>query len=359
MTNDEQTIIETAVQWLNHSSAVVQPVFLVTVAKTWGSSPRSVGSIMAINYKGEYIGSVSGGCVEPDLVNNLIHTEHKNSFPVIYKYGINKEESQRFGLPCGGCLELVIEELETPAQLQPVLDKISQRQTITRHVCLTTGEVSFSNHLSSHDFKYDKHSMVKLFGPDWCLLIIGANHLSQFVAKFALTLDYKVIVCDPREQQAINWRVDQTELETGMPDDVVKRYSGDPRCAIITLAHEPNLDDMALMEALDSNAFYVGALGSKSTSDNRRKRLKTLGVSETGIINLHGPIGLPIGSHTPAEIAISIIAEITAVRNGKQLQLSTIKASQNIDQKKTVSQHGDIPPHLASVTQANQINEYN
>ncbi|NOX43767.1 MAG: XdhC family protein [Gammaproteobacteria bacterium] len=328
----DHEVLESAIHWLEHiAQQPAKPqafIYFITVIKTWGSSPRPVGSVMAINPNGYTVGSVSGGCVEQTLRDQLSNSAHNpHNFPQLFKYGISKAEAQRFGLPCGGCLELVVEKLDTSAQLQTALDKIEKRQLISRHVCINTGEVSFSNNIPDSDFSYSPNSINKVFGPSWHLLIIGAGHLSQIIASMALALNYHVIVCDPRKNYMKNWHIELTEMDEGMPDDVVKKTVTDSRCAVLALTHDANLDDMALMEALDSCAFYVGALGSKKTNDNRRKRLVALGVSNHGINRLHGPIGLPIGSRTPAEIAVSILAELTAIRHGKKLVLS----DQNFD----------------------------
>jgi len=345
-THSDYEIINTAINWLDQLKQQQDPqqgyIYFITVVKTWGSSPRPVGSIMAINYNGFTAGSVSGGCIEQTLSKQL-ENSHSSHFPILLKYGINKEESQRFGLPCGGSLELVVEKLDIVAQLRPLQESMNQHQRIVRHICLATGEISFSSQIPDMEFEYNTNSINRVFGPDWRLLIIGAGHLSQIVATMALTLDYHVIICDPRENYKNDWPVEHTDFETDMPDDVVKKIVTDTRCAVLALTHDPNLDDMALMEALDSRASYVGALGSQSTNDNRRHRLKALGVSKEGIEKLHGPIGLPIGSHTPAEIAISIFAELTALRNGKTLKLidQQTHSTQHIQPAKT-----DKHPHV-------------
>jgi len=325
---NDYEIIDTAINWLDQLNQQPGYIYFITVVKTWGSSPRPVGSIMAINHNGLTTGSVSGGCIEQTLSKKLANS-HSNHFPILLKYGINKKESQRFGLPCGGSLELVVEKLDNAAQLRPLQQSINQHRRIVRHICLATGEISFSSRIPDIEFEYNTNSINRVFGPDWRLLIIGAGHLSQIVATMALTLDYHVIICDPRENYKKNWPVEHTEFETDMPDDVVKKIVTNTRCAVLALTHDPNLDDTALMEALDSSASYVGALGSQSTNDSRRHRLKALGVSKEGIEKLHGPIGLPIGSHTPAEIAISIFAELTAFRNGKILKLINQQAHSN------------------------------
>ena len=157
--------------------------------------------------------------------------------------------------------------------------------------------------------------MRKVFGPQWRMLLIGANHLARYVTQFALALDYQVQVCDPREEYRQEWDLPQAPLTKIMPDDAVLALEHYQRSIILTLTHDPKLDDMALMEALNTDAFYIGALGSKLSSDQRRERMRYLGIPEANLARLHAPVGLDIGSRTPAEIAISIMAAITAQRN--------------------------------------------
>ena len=147
------------------------------------------------------------------------------------------------------------------------------------------------------------------------MLLIGANELARYVGQIGRMLEYRVRVCDPRNDYALDWAEVGLELTELSPDDAVRRLADHPRSVILTLAHDPRLDDMALMEALESHAFYVGALGSKRTSADRLERLSELGLSPEAIARLHAPVGLPIGSHTPAEIAVAITAEVTAERN--------------------------------------------
>jgi xanthine dehydrogenase accessory factor len=154
------------------------------------------------------------------------------------------------------------------------------------------------------------------------MLLIGAGHLSQYVSQLALMLDYRVIVCEPREEYAQAWQLDGTELTTMMPDDAVQHYALQPRSIVLTLTHDPKLDDMALLDALGSSAFYVGAIGSQRNCDARRQRLRELGVPARHIQRLHAPVGLPIGSHTPPEIALSIMADITQQRNVVSVSLT-------------------------------------
>jgi len=307
----DREVIETAIGWLEtgHRPA------LVTVARTWGSSPRPAGSLMLMRNDGVYTGSVSGGCVEEDLVARYRDRQIGEAFPTLVDYGINQADAARLGLPCGGRLELLVERLDSPVQLHMLLDRIKTNALMTRRVCLNTGEISLHPASAGDEFCYADGFLSKVFGPRWQLLLIGAGHLSHYVAQIALMLDYRVIVCDPRESY------EQHDIDAGverlncMPDEAVQACSGNPRCMVLALTHDPKLDDMALLDALQSPAFYVGAIGSRQNSDRRRERLGTLGVSADQLRRLHAPVGLPIGSRSPPEIAVSIMAEITALRN--------------------------------------------
>ena len=307
----DQQILETAIEWIQQGH---KPA-LVTVAKTWGSSPRPAGSLMLMRDDGIHVGSVSGGCVEEDLVARYRDKQLSDTFPTMIDYGVDKQQATRFGLPCGGRLELCIEQLESAEQLTALLNKCKRHEIIIRRVCLNTGEVSLHKAQASDEFSYTPDDIKKVFGPRWQILIIGAGHLSQYVAQMAAMLDYHVIICDPREEYRQAWSLNDIELISIMPDDAVTQYASHPRSIVLALTHDPKLDDMALMNALTSNAFYIGALGSKRSNDSRRERLKTLGLTPQQLQRLYGPVGLHIGSHTPPEIAISILAEITAVRH--------------------------------------------
>ena len=311
----DREILSTAIDWLGQGYRLA----LVTVVRTWGSSPRPIGSLMLMRDDGVHAGSVSGGCVEEDLVARYRDQQLASSYPTLIDYGIDRQEATRFGLPCGGRLELMVEELENQSQIQALLDKILNKELILRQVCLNTGEVSLHPANASDDFEYTNDIVKKVFGPQWQMLLIGAGHLSQYVASMALMLDYHVIVCDPREEYEQGWTLSNRESEIEfvriMPDEAVQTYVNHPRSVVLTLAHDPKLDDMALMDALNSNAFYVGAIGSRKNNEMRRERMKELGITPQQLQCLHAPVGLPIGSHTPPEIAISVLAEITALRH--------------------------------------------
>jgi xanthine dehydrogenase accessory factor len=165
-------------------------------------------------------------------------------------------------------------------------------------------------------FAFDGLKLSALFGPRWRLLIIGAGQLSRAVAQMALAIDFEVICCDPRDEYNLTWDVPGTTFSKSMPDDLVLELELDAHSAVVALTHDPKLDDLVLLEALKSPAFYIGALGSRGNTAKRRERLLMFDLTPAEIDRLHGPIGLDIGSKTPAEIAVSIVAEIVSVKNG-------------------------------------------
>lgn len=306
-------VLRQAIGWLTAG----QPVALIMVAATWGSAPRPVGSLLAVNEQGNCCGSVSGGCVDDDLATRL-----RGHFPEqceMVKYGVSVEEARRFGLPCGGTLQVVIEPVTTVAALQPALAAVERGQLLARRLQITTSEVTYVPAAPGAVSGFDGQIFTRIFGPCWRLLIIGAGQTSRYLANMAQALDYRVLICDPREEYARDWAVAGAEWLPGMPDDVVRAIEPDQRTVIVALTHDPRLDDMALMEALKTEAFYVGALGSMSNTIKRRERLALLDVTPTELARLHGPVGLPIGSRTPPEIAVSILAELTALRHDIRL----------------------------------------
>lgn len=307
----DREIIQTAEQWLNEG----HPVVLVTVLKTWGSSPRPPGSLLAMRPDGIHAGSVSGGCVEEDLLARYGNGELSEQFPARLDYGVDRQEATRFGLPCGGRLELLLEALNDPQELQALLTAIQQTTLINRQVDLNSGKVTLVPATADQEFSYTDETVSKVFGPRWQMLLIGAGHLSRYVSQLALMLDYQVIICDPREEYNASWQVDGTQLVRMMPDEAVAQYAGHERSIVLALTHDPKLDDMALLDALVSDAFYVGAIGSQRNCQARRQRLQQLGLNSSQVARLHAPVGLDIGSHTPPEIAVAILAEITALRN--------------------------------------------
>ena len=296
-----------------------EPVFLITVIKTWGSSPRPVGSIMTICKNGALSGSVSSGCIEEDLIQRVSHQYRNLKLPVIVKYGGTQEQIQRFQLPCGGSIELLIEPLNQShiTSLGKILNAIHRGKMIYRRLDIESGDFKVDFTSLYQETALVEKSLTQTFGPQWKLLIIGAGELSLQVAEIASILNFQITICEPRKEFAKSWKHIPSTLSNEMPDDITRSMATSPQCAVITLSHDPKLDDLALLEALNSSAFYVGALGSLKTTQTRIERLKILGISELQLKKLHAPIGLDIGSKTPAEIAISILAEIISLRNQK------------------------------------------
>ncbi len=294
-------------------------VWLVTVLETWGSAPRPPGALLAMRDDGLVVGSVSGGCVEDDLIDRVRNGE-RVATPSLIAYGVTKEEAARFGLPCGGNLRLVQEPLLETRWIDEVLERTTQHQLVARVLDLSSGKVSIEAATRGEAFSFDGRQLRALYGPRWRMLIIGAGQLSRALAQMALGLDFEVIVCDPREEYHLTWDVPGTTFSKAMPDDLAIELQLDPHSAVVAVTHDPKLDDLVLLEALKSPAFYVGALGSRGNTAKRKERLALFDLSAAEIARLHGPIGLDIGSRTPAEIAVSILAEVVAVRNGVALK---------------------------------------
>jgi xanthine dehydrogenase accessory factor len=303
-------VLNDALAWLRAGHRVA----LITVTATWGSSPRPVGALLALRDDGLPSGSVSGGCVEDDLMRRIAAAFPER--PEVLRYGVTRDEALRYGLPCGGTLELVAEPVRDAASLEAVAAAIGRRELVGRRLDLASGDARLVEVTRDDVLRFDGRTLTSVYGPRWRLLLIGAGQLSRYLAQFAQALDYEVLVCDPREEYARGWRVGGARLVAGMPDDVVRELEPDARTVIVTLTHDPKLDDMALLEALKSNAFYVGALGSRTTDAKRRERLAQFDLAAYEIERLHGPVGLAIGSRTPPEIAVAILAELTALRSG-------------------------------------------
>jgi xanthine dehydrogenase accessory factor len=309
-------VLRSSVAWLDEGHRVI----LATIIETWGSSPRPAGAMLAIRGDGLVAGSVSGGCVEDDLILRIRNKSLAIDKPEIVSYGISKDEATRYGLPCGGKLELVLEPIRDKQRLRELLERVDRHELTARTLDLRTGEAMLRPaNRSENTLSFDRKRLTTVHGPRWRLLIIGAGQLSQYLAQMAQALDYSITVCDPREEYADTWSVEGSTLDRGMPDDVVISMGLDSHSAVVAVTHDPKLDDLALMEALKSPAFYVGALGSRLNSRMRHERLTMFDLSESELSRLHGPIGLNIGSKTPPEIAVSILAEMTAVRHGVEL----------------------------------------
>ncbi len=312
MNSTDLSVLKSAVEWLQSG----QSVAIATVVQTWGSAPRPVGSWLAIRADGQVAGSVSGGCVEDDLIRRVQTEILTRNTPEMVVYGVTQQEAARFGLPCGGTLRLLVEPKPELAVLEKLLENISSHQITRRSVNLSTGKSTLTLGDRNDEFVCTEQEMQTTYGPRWRMVIIGAGQLSLYTADFALASDFEVIVIDPREEYAEGLNRSDITFSKGMPDDVLLEIGVDSHTAVVALTHDPKLDDMALMEALKSPAFYVGALGSRKNTQKRKERLLEFDVTQEQVEKLHGPVGLYIGALTPPEIAVSILAEVIAVKYG-------------------------------------------
>lgn len=332
---------------------------LATVVRTWGSSPRPVGSIMALCDSGSVVGSVSGGCIEDDLIDRFTKayanaarvgssdtstsrgtasadlSQIPSGPPQHVKYGITADEAHRFGLPCGGTLELLLEFDPATAQLEELVQRLEKGELVQRVTVLATGESHLQASTSPQDLQIDAEKLVNTFGPEYRMLLIGAGQMTEYLATMAIFNGFAVTVCDPREEYRGAWSVAGVALHSDMPDDVVRAFAPDRRSCVIALTHDPKLDDLALLEALESDAFYIGAIGSRRNNTARHQRMKEhFEQTDESLARLRGPIGIYIGSKTPAEIAVSIMAEVLAVKNAvplpRDMDVAHAKNSQHI-----------------------------
>jgi xanthine dehydrogenase accessory factor len=317
MDNVDLNVLRQVAAWMEAGHEAV----LGTVTRTWGSAPRPVGAVVAVRGDGVIAGSVSGGCIEDDLIEKvrqgaLSLADHAE----VVRYGVGAEEAKRFGLPCGGTMELVLEPVTAKSRIPELLALLGQGKRVRRELDLKTAEVRLSPPADNDALILTETLLASTHGPRWRLLMIGAGQLTQYLARMAQALDYAVVICDPREEYQDEPDLAGVERVRTMPDDTVTAFRPDGHTAIIALTHDPKLDDLALMEALNSEAFYVGAIGSRVNQAKRKERLKEhFGVGDDQLARLHGPVGLAIGARTPPEIAFAILAEMTAIRHGVKL----------------------------------------
>jgi len=323
---------------------------LATVIETWGSSPRPVGSLMAVDEACRMAGSVSGGCIEGDVVRQAVEVMADGT-PRLLSYGVSSERAWDLGLPCGGRVQV---RLETARSDDPVLAALLDAKAAKRPVALLTGlehggrallgpavgilaggweppgaAIAAAGPALRKDCSRTVETeagpvFIRPFNPPLRLVIIGAVHIAQLLAPMAALAGYEVTVADPRRAYATAERFPEVRLVAAWPEMALETLQPDARTAVVTLTHDAKLDDPALAHALASDAFYIAALGSTRTTAKRRARLAERGFDPAAIARVHGPAGLPIGSVTPAEIALSILAQMTAVlRTGPSKLLRT------------------------------------
>lgn len=316
-------IIDDVNKWKSEGKQIA----FVTVINTWGSSPRKTGAHMAINSSGEFSGSVSGGCVESAVIDIGIQVIKTNK-PQLAHFGVANETAWEVGLACGGEIDIFIQPLE-----EDFLEKITLSIQNEKPVCYSfvfdgpnnsIGQLRIINEDTEKNYprimvdespEGKSKTFINCILPPPTLILIGGVHIAIKLAQIAKLLDYKVIIIDPRGSFSAEDRFqDIDQILRLWPKEAFENLIIHESTAIVTLTHDPKIDDPALVAALMSNAFYVGALGSKKTHIEREERLKANGLSEEQISRIHGPVGLKIGSGTPPEIALSIMAEIVDVK---------------------------------------------
>ena len=295
---------------------------LATVIETRGSAPRQAGSQLAISGAGEIMGSVSGGCVEGAVVVEALDAL-KDGQPRVLTYGVSDETAFNVGLACGGTIRVLVEPVGL-ALPEDLLAAIVAARAARRPLAYGVVPGDWSRRLLGPDdlpdrFRTDRSGMedsgefIALFNPPLRMLIVGAVHVAQALVPMARLAGYDPVVIDPRAAFASDARFPDTRLNLEWPDDALLAEGLDARTAVVTLTHDSKLDDPAILTALASPVFYLGCLGSTRTHAKRLDRLRAAGTTESQLARIHAPVGLDIGAKTPAEIAVSVLAQVTRV----------------------------------------------
>lgn len=316
MTGPFDATLETALAW--HEAG--QGAVLATVVETWGSAPRPIGATLAISGAGEMVGSVSGGCVEGAVVAEAAEALGSGR-PALLEYGVSDDDAFAVGLACGGTIRVLVEPVGSTLPDTLLRDLVAARAE-RRPVAYVADTRSGARRLAGRDiypdrfradrsgFEEDGTTFVAIHNPPLRLAVVGAVHIAQPLVAMAKLAGFDVTLIDPREAFASEARFPGESLVHDWPDDALDALGLDARTAVVTLTHDPKLDDPALTTALGSEAFYIGALGSTRTHAKRIARLGEAGTSEADVARIHAPVGLDIGAKSPAEIAVSIMAEI-------------------------------------------------
>ncbi len=310
--NDVDDILTPTSIWLKQKRRIA----LATVISTWGSSPRPVGGQMAIDKNGEIIGSVSGGCIEGAVISEGIDSINDGKSR-IKDYGISNDMAWEVGLACGGELKVLIQPLELEDKIiYSIVDNIMKRQVVKLRVDCSTGYRKIDDTIDNQISHFDKskNEFIHIIDPKPRLFIIGAVHIAQALVSLANVADYEIILIDPRDHFATKSRFPNCKIINEWPDEALSKFNLDKSSHLVTLTHDPKIDDLALIFCIKKNIGYIGSLGSKKTHNKRCVRLIEKGFNEVELSKIHAPIGLDINAKTPAEIAASILAEIINYR---------------------------------------------
>ena len=317
----QDSILETALAWVKDGRKVA----LATVVKTWGSAPRPVGAQLVIDGDMVFEGSVSGGCVEGAVILEAVEAMEDGICRVL-SFGVSDDTAFEVGLACGGQIEVMVEPVGvgqglSVAELEALVDARAARrpvlwevdtETWTRRMVERDGADEAIEALFRNDKSVRDGALFRgVHNPPLRLVIVGAVHIAQPLVQMARLAGYDVVLSDPRDSFASAERFPEETFLDGWPDEALKAYGLDTRTAVVTLSHDPKIDTPALETALASEAFYIGALGSTRTHAKRVAALQDAGLSDAAIARIDGPVGLDIGAASPAEIAISIMGEMT------------------------------------------------
>lgn len=313
---------KTALRWHREGLGAA----LATVVQTWGSAPRRVGAQLVVSADGRLEGSVSGGCVEGAVVLEAQEALKAGTHQVL-EYGVSDGDAFSVGLACGGTIRILVEPVggSLPvALLEQLVAAQDARRAVAYEIDLETGQGQLVEQGYAERMRMDRSGMeegssrfVAVHNPPLRLVVVGAVHIAQALVPMAQIAGYDPVVIDPRAAFASPERFPNVTLLEDWPDEAVEGLGLDARCAVVLLTHDPKLDDPALQAALREDCFYIGALGSKRTHASRVERMQAAGFETAAIDRIHGPVGLDIGAAGPAEIAVAILAEMTAALRGK------------------------------------------
>ncbi|PWK39418.1 XdhC family protein [Pseudomonas sp. OV226] len=310
-------VIRRALAW----AAAGQRVWFCTVLCTYGSAPRAPGSLLAVNAAGQCIGSLSGGCVEDDFLARVAEGTFADAVAVV-RYGEGDDPRSQVRLPCGGILDVLVEKLDPNCEVQAHLRELESallgQRRLIRQVDLANGTRQLIAD-REHGPRVERNaSQVRLrIGAAQRLVLAGYSSVAQVCAEFAVGLGFEVILCDPREEALDGVVLENVEIRRELPSLFIARGGCHSDTAVVALTHDPRIDDLAMMEAVRTDAFYIGVMGSMQTSQKRFERLRRIGgLSEPELARIHAPIGLNLGSKTPAEIALAVLADILRIRSG-------------------------------------------
>ncbi|WP_252089572.1 XdhC family protein [Pseudomonas sp. MWU13-3659] len=310
-------VVQQAAQWSRDGLRV----WLCTVLGTYGSAPRAPGSLLVVNDLGHWVGSLSGGCVEEDFLERVAAGEFAEAVAVV-RYGDGSDSRSNIRLPCGGILDVLVENLPGDCATQGHLGELEAallgRRRLLREVDLHTGQRLVSDDHSHGPRVEQGEGRVRLrIGAAQRLLLAGYSSVAHFCAEFGKGLGFEVVLCDPRDEVMDNVVLDGIEIRRELPSVFIANGGCHRDTAVVALTHDPKIDDLAMLEAVQTEAFYIGVMGSRATSEKRRERLRRIGgLSDVEMARIHAPIGLNLGSKTPAEIALAVLADILRTRSG-------------------------------------------